>query len=570
MTVAVAEPAGLVRRVFRDVMRAIRKAQNTDGVMVALFMPPDVAAELAQPGGVPAEQLHLTLRILAGDASQVEQEDIDEWAAAVEQIAKRLPVVSGNVSGVGRFNGDQAGGGQDVIYATVDAPALADLFDQVRWACQLDDDDDDGEDDDEPEHGFTPHVTLGYGNTLETPEVPTIPVRFDRLTLAIGDERREYLFAGADTADADDGPTTAKPAPPIAMPVMPGVPATPGALPATMIAKSTRKSRLTKAEWSTAFVNALPDSAFAVIKPGGTKDDEGKTIPRSNRMLPYKDDAGKVDLPHLRNSLSRVAQANTDLTDAQRASAKAKLSAAASGALAKALEDVGESVAKAMGESGFLGELEVEAIGLDDRGVVIRAGGPTGVLFVAKDDGSGAYTTGDLASGGTKAPQQGLPRRRRPNSPGATTPPPTMSGTVSMKVAKSIELDRFAVVKAISEQRYSLGVAYPAKLTLKADNLDTDAHGESMSPDELEAAAWRFMADGAKDSGLMHKDGTDGAGKVVESYIYRGPTWKVDDQTVEAGDWLLGVLWDAPSWDAIKRGDLTGYSLQGLAARESV
>ena len=65
---------------------------------------------------------------------------------------------------------------------------------------------------------------------------------------------------------------------------------------------------LQEAVWTTAFVNNLPDSNFAVIMPGGEKDEEGKTKPRSLRKLPYKDAGGKVDVPHLRNALARLPQ----------------------------------------------------------------------------------------------------------------------------------------------------------------------------------------------------------------------------------------------------------------------
>lgn len=60
--------------------------------------------------------------------------------------------------------------------------------------------------------------------------------------------------------------------------------------------------------WDAAYVNDLPDSAFAVILPGGTKDGEGKTTPRSLRKLPHHDASGSVDMPHLRNAMSREPQ----------------------------------------------------------------------------------------------------------------------------------------------------------------------------------------------------------------------------------------------------------------------
>lgn len=65
---------------------------------------------------------------------------------------------------------------------------------------------------------------------------------------------------------------------------------------------------LAEREWDTAYVDDLPDSAFAIIMPGGTKDDEGKTTPRSLRKLPYKDKDGNIDIPHLRNALARLPQ----------------------------------------------------------------------------------------------------------------------------------------------------------------------------------------------------------------------------------------------------------------------
>ena len=51
---------------------------------------------------------------------------------------------------------------------------------------------------------------------------------------------------------------------------------------------------------STSEANDLPDSAFAYIEPGGTKDSDGKTTPRSLRHFPVHDAA------HVRNALARA------------------------------------------------------------------------------------------------------------------------------------------------------------------------------------------------------------------------------------------------------------------------
>ncbi len=59
------------------------------------------------------------------------------------------------------------------------------------------------------------------------------------------------------------------------------------------------------AEWTTAFINSLPDSSFAVIEPAYKR---GKTKDKRARHLPFKDKNGKIDLPHYRNALARVNQ----------------------------------------------------------------------------------------------------------------------------------------------------------------------------------------------------------------------------------------------------------------------
>ena len=58
----------------------------------------------------------------------------------------------------------------------------------------------------------------------------------------------------------------------------------------------------TRAAISTADQNDLPDSAFAFIEPGGTKDSSGKTVPRDLRHFPIHDKA------HADNAAARIAQ----------------------------------------------------------------------------------------------------------------------------------------------------------------------------------------------------------------------------------------------------------------------
>lgn len=76
---------------------------------------------------------------------------------------------------------------------------------------------------------------------------------------------------------------------------------------------------MTKAVWSTAYQNNLPDSSFAFIESGGEKDEEGKTKPRSLRHFPYKDKDGKLDEAHVRNALSRIPQSDLSQADKDKA-----------------------------------------------------------------------------------------------------------------------------------------------------------------------------------------------------------------------------------------------------------
>ena len=66
------------------------------------------------------------------------------------------------------------------------------------------------------------------------------------------------------------------------------------------------------AKWTRAYINSLPDSAFIYIEPGYK---EG--MDKRARHLPYKDDTGKIDLPHLKNALSRCNQITSTLGKAK-------------------------------------------------------------------------------------------------------------------------------------------------------------------------------------------------------------------------------------------------------------
>ncbi|HEY2302180.1 MAG TPA: HK97 family phage prohead protease [Acidimicrobiales bacterium] len=69
------------------------------------------------------------------------------------------------------------------------------------------------------------------------------------------------------------------------------------------------------AEWDPAYINALPDSAFLLVYT----DAKGA----KQRLFPYRDASGKVDVPHLKNAGARIPQAST-ISASQRMEAMAK------------------------------------------------------------------------------------------------------------------------------------------------------------------------------------------------------------------------------------------------------
>ncbi|TVZ01264.1 hypothetical protein EAS64_33845 [Trebonia kvetii] len=126
------------------------------------------------------------------------------------------------------------------------------------------------------------------------------------------------------------------------------------------------------------------------------------------------------------------------------------------------------------------------------------------------------------------------------------------------------------VIKSNDELRYTLCVAYPV------DTPDVekarDGFRDFASEEALRKAAWSFMDNGAE-VGAFHAEGTEGAGRTVESYILPCD-WVVkavdgEEYTIPAGSWMQGTIWSEPAWDLIKSGEITGMSMQGGAKRRT-
>lgn len=143
-----------------------------DGTFVGLKIPPDVALDLALPGGEPADDLHVTLFYGKG----LDDEKNAAVAHIAHEVSRMLPVFV-KFGGVGRFSVSDASDGKDVMYASVDSPGLT-MFRHFIAQKLLEH----GIDPDRT-HGYTPHVTLAYVD----PESPSPVDRLEPVTCELSD-----------------------------------------------------------------------------------------------------------------------------------------------------------------------------------------------------------------------------------------------------------------------------------------------------------------------------------------------------------------------------------------------
>ena len=150
------------------------------------------------------------------------------------------------------------------------------------------------------------------------------------------------------------------------------------------------------------------------------------------------------------------------------------------------------------------------------------------------------------------------------------------AGVTLAQAAENILATAYAATGPASEDespdeplKFCLGVAYQAGPDPRIAR-GQDGGRDFFTPRELEKAAWSFMLSGQQ-VGIGHADGTTGAARPVESYLYRNPVpWVVaPDLVVRKGDWVLGALLEDHSWGLAKAGKVTGWSPQGSGHRRA-
>lgn len=149
------------------------------GAMVALFPPAELAQRLAVEGGLPAEELHVTLAFL-GEAAAL---DVDKLRTVVAGWAATVPVLRASMAGVGFFASSHTD--EPVTWAAVDIPALprarqrlVEMLAEAGLPVRL-------------ERGYIPHLTLIYADRRET-RVEQMDLVFDQVYVVTGEDRVAY------------------------------------------------------------------------------------------------------------------------------------------------------------------------------------------------------------------------------------------------------------------------------------------------------------------------------------------------------------------------------------------
>lgn len=167
---------------------AEQRQRHTGGMIALIPADPDA---LTVPDGDPADEMHLTLAYLGDDVTDWDEERRAAARAAVESVAAEPADITGaRIFGHALLNPD---GGPDgdrdpcAVHLVGDAPGLTEL--RARMVDAL------------PglpaqHEPFIPHITAGYGVPVDR-LTATGPVEFDRIRLALGDQRMDVPLTPA-------------------------------------------------------------------------------------------------------------------------------------------------------------------------------------------------------------------------------------------------------------------------------------------------------------------------------------------------------------------------------------
>ena len=110
------------------------------------------------------------------------------------------------------------------------------------------------------------------------------------------------------------------------------------------------------------------------------------------------------------------------------------------------------------------------------------------------------------------------------------------------------------IVKTDAEHHFVTGIVY--------EPMTEDAHGNFMTEEEITKAAYWFAKNG-DGVDLQHSFETLEKAAVVESWIAKAD-FDCGGETVKKGTWLMTVEVTDEVWDAVQKGEITGFSMGGV------
>lgn len=187
-----ANAAHIVHHLLTGIVAAggsLEEGATMRGAMIALYPERDAAEKLAVDDGEPVGELHVTLKYLGDDHSQMSDELKGGINHALEQFAKGEKPLEGHTNGTGTFKPVD---GEYPVYAGLDVPGIHEF--RRRLVAAL------------PKAGvmadthpsYKPHVTLKYvkegrGHDVKTPRTP---LRFREVHAVYGGEKVSFPLGG--------------------------------------------------------------------------------------------------------------------------------------------------------------------------------------------------------------------------------------------------------------------------------------------------------------------------------------------------------------------------------------
>lgn len=137
-----------------------------------------------------------------------------------------------------------------------------------------------------------------------------------------------------------------------------------------------------------------------------------------------------------------------------------------------------------------------------------------------------------------------------------------------MKYIEVKTMNKFIITKSDDDERLVFGWA---NVAVRVDGEQiTDWQGDMIDPEELEKAAYNYVAEFGT-AGEMHRRG--GVGKVIESCVFtkeKAEALGIPPEILPEGWWVGFKIEDDEVWEKIKDGEYTMFSIGGEAVREPV